>query len=341
MTQARQPITLIGEEIAGAWNSEALADIAHVFGGAYRAYAADETDGLDDPSRGTLGGYDCLMAAENTPNAASVYSFRPPVAGSHALLVGNEAKGLRRRTRRLANTTVEIPLASRNINCLNVAAAAAVMLYYLSLEQPLNTKRRSLASLQQARPAVLLIGGSDPMELGSALRSVCAFGWERVWLEDAGSAWYECDRRIKSEGRGAARRGRNPIRVQPHRDENLTGLRRILVFTTYPGGESPHRVTLTGSDTVIVLPDEKTSTRPWAPPSTWSGTVTYVSLPPVSSERYHYRQSSAIALAEIARQLGAPPASGIYVSRRKDRYRRAVLRAEDETSLDLADLSIF
>src|SRR5437762_1386483 len=121
MIQRADPITLIGEEIAGAWNSQALADIASAFDGTYVAFNGADAGVTEDGVSPALTDYDCLIAAENLPGAANVYGFRPP-GSRNALLVGNEAKGLRRRTLKQAHDVVEIPLASRNINCLNVAA---------------------------------------------------------------------------------------------------------------------------------------------------------------------------------------------------------------------------
>jgi hypothetical protein len=382
MTAGRCPLTLIGEEIAGSWNEEALADIALVFGGRYLAYnsslapvhsyrdrvyssplALDTHEGCpyelcpqingeadneeignggEDDLLPILGRYDCLMAAENLPGAQSVYSFRPPREGAKALLVGSEARGLRRRTRKQAHAIIEIPLISRNINCLNVAAAAAVMLYYLSQDLPMPTKQRSLASLQKSRPDLLLIGGCDPMELGSTIRSACAFGWERVFLDDRGDAWYECDRRIKSEGRGTARRGRNPIKVLPHREAYLADYRKMVVCTTHPCGRTPPQLPLIGKDLLLVLEDERSASTPWSPPAGWHGEVTYAALPQQPSpDRYHYRQMSAIALAEVARQLGEPISEGLYLRSRKDRYRREMEREETCIRFDLEDLLIF
>ena len=353
MIQNHNPITLIGEEIAGEWNSDALDAIAAVFGGSYLAYNAHDRPDSEYETSSILRGYDCLMAAENLPGAQSIYTFRPPRAGKHALLVGNEAKGLRRCTRRQAHTIVEIPLPSRNINCLNVAAAAAVMLYFLSECPPLKVKHRTRSSHRSSRPDLLLIGGSDPMELGSTIRSACAFGWERVFLHDAGSAWYACDRRIKSEGRGAARRGRNPIKVIPYREGQLETYQSIVVFTSLPlpsPGAQPHPVCgallpqdicLAERNVLIVLQDETADGAPWIPPMPWNGTITYAVLPRAPRDRYHFRQFSAIAIAEVARQLGEPAEKGVYLKSKKDRYRRAVGSAESGAELDLEALSIF
>ncbi len=337
----RLPVTLIGEEIAGAWNETALADIAQTFGGSYLDYDGAAPDSLEAEGSPVLDRFDCLIAAENAPGAQSIYSYRPAGAGVQALIVGNEAKGLRRGTRKRAHFTVQIPLPSRNINCLNVAAAASVMLYYFAIEQQLPYKQRSLASIQRSRPDVLLVGGCDHMELGSALRSVCAFGWEKVFLDDRGDAWYDCCRRIKSEGRGTARRGRNPIKVLPYRAESLREYHKTIVFTTQSGGKAPHQLPLTGNDVLIVLQDEKAGHAPWLPPDGHCSEITYAALPQAPSDRYHFRQMSSIALAEVARQLGEPTSEGIYLHGKRDRYRREMKPGETAPALDLDDLSIF
>lgn len=175
----------MGEQIVGSWNADALADIAQAFGGSYCAYA---DVGEDKNSDSLLTHATCLLAAENSPEAQSVYGFRPPQSGRCALLLGNEAKGLRRRTLKRVHATIEIPLVSKNINCLNVAAAGAILLYYLGQGRTLFQKKRSLSAIQKERPDVLLIGGADPMELGSTVRSACAFGWEHLFVGKTATA---------------------------------------------------------------------------------------------------------------------------------------------------------
>jgi hypothetical protein len=358
---------LIGEEIEGAWNEAALRDAACLFGGQYVAYRhkkASDAETARPPTselcqttgqaaepcsravvnRGRdpdLRTFDYLIAAENSVGAQSVYQFRPPATGNASVLVGNEARGLRGHTLKQADAVVEIPLASRNINCLNVAAAAAVMLYYFGLEQPLALKHITPTAASRRRPDLLLIGGADHMELGSTIRSVCAIGWDKVFLNDPMNSWYECDRRIKSEGRGTARRGRNPIKVIPHGACQLADYRKLVIFTTEPCGRPLWQVPLIGRDLLAVLPDESIAVERWRPPDGWNGDVIYARLPEASPACYHYRQMSAIALAEIARQVGRTASSGVYLKSRKDRYRRAVSASKSELSLDLEDLLAF
>ena len=68
-------------------------------------------------------------------------------------------------------------MRSRRINCLNVAAAAAVALYYL--RQPHALQRTARREPERRRPELLLAGAGDHVELGSALRSAAALGWSR------------------------------------------------------------------------------------------------------------------------------------------------------------------
>ena len=357
--------TLIGEEISGDWNAHALADIARAFGGEYVAYAgqfgeerqtADVTDAnLPHADNNLLNGFDWLLAAENGQNAQNIYALKPPNFSNRALIVGNEAKGIRRKTLKKTQAVAEIPLVSHNINCLNVAAAAAVMLYYLGVNEqqrsPLGQAGRTLNAVQKSRPDVLLLGGRDPMELGSVVRSACAFGWERVFLEDRHNAWYDCDRLMKSEGRGAARRGRNPIKVIPCPADLLHHYKTIVWVTYAPPtakGTTPlHQTVLTkrpDAPMLVVLPDESADTDEWLLKAREQHCLVSASLPPLAPEYYHYRQAASIALAETARQLGKADGKGIYLHGKKQRYQKTIEEDAGGTTIvgyDLEDLSVF
>jgi hypothetical protein len=322
---------LIGEEIAGEWNRLALDDLAATLGCNYQPYDSEDVD-----QAGALDGFEALIAAESRIDSQCAYTYRPTAAQA-ALILGNEAKGIRRKTLKRARATVEVPVPSLNMNCLNVAAAASILLYYLTLEKTLGFRARSLASIQKDRPDVLLLGGHDPMELGSVVRSACAFGWDRVGLDDGHNTWYECDRVMKAQGRGAARRGRNPIRVSPWNDKQLDQYERVVVASISPGIPI-HDVRLLGQKTLVVLPDESQA-ESWT--ASESIEIVHASLTPLSSDRYHYRQAASIALAEIARQLGKVESGGIYLKKRADRYRKEIEAEVAEGTLDLEDLCVF
>ena len=358
--------TLIGEEISGDWNARALADIATAFGGEYAAYAAQSGEerqntgvadsALPDVEGDLLNGFDWLLAAENGQNAQNIYALKPPTLQNRAMIVGNEAKGIRRKTLKRTQAIVEIPLVSQNINCLNVAAAAAVMLYYLDVNEqgcsPLGQAGRTLNAVQKSRPDILLLGGRDPMELGSVVRSACAFGWERVFLDDRHNAWYDCDRLMKSEGRGAARRGRNPIKVIPCPDDLLRHYKTIVWVTHTPAAKAAsakflHQTVMTkrpDAPTLIVLPDESADTEAWFSAAQERHCLVPAYLPFLTPEHYHYRQATSIALAEIARQLGRTDGKGIYLHGKKQRYQKTIeedAEAAANNYYHLEDLSVF
>ena len=73
-----------------------------------------------------------LVAFENAAGAADVYGFRLPGAGRAAIVVGNERTGIGQDLLAAATHMVRVPMVSRRINTINVAAAAAVALYYLT-----------------------------------------------------------------------------------------------------------------------------------------------------------------------------------------------------------------
>jgi tRNA G18 (ribose-2'-O)-methylase SpoU len=322
---------LIAEEIAGEWNNQALAAIARVFALEYCQHAEIEED------LHTLYGIAHLVASENLPDSACVYNYRPPAQTTWGIVVGNEAKGLRRRTLKQADAIVEVPVLSKTINCLNVAAAAAVMLYYLNQPRPLKYETKTLKAIQKRRPDLLLVSGKNPMELGSTLRSACAFGWQRVFLQDRGHCWYECDRMIKSQGRGAARRARNPIRVLPWDNDSQSEYQRLIVATVTPGNRNLWELPLITSSSLVVLADEAAGS--YIPPATFQGEILYASLPLISAESYFYRQAATIALAELARQLGNPQEP--KTPRRRQSYRREVVAEETGIILDMEDLLMF
>jgi hypothetical protein len=228
---------------------------------------------------------------ENAPGAGSVFTTRLP-AGRPSIVVGNERRGIRADLMAAA-TSVQIPTAGRGVNTLNVAAAAAVALYYLLGA----TGRRSPRSSRPEahRPSVLLVGPDDHVEAGSALRTAAAFGWLTVGLDDRHKVWFGTPRPMRTEGRAAARSHRNPLRVVPFRDGALAAYERVIVCGPRVAGPPLHRVDLTGSRTAIVIPDtdcEEGDAR--------------VEVPGPGSR---YRLVASIVLAEVARQLGLRPAA--------------------------------
>ena len=94
-----------------------------------------------------------IVAFDNLPGAAEVYGYQAGL--DFAVLVGNERRGLSYECVKAATDKVQVPMFSRRINCLNVAAASAVALYYLC-----GTRVGSMAVRGEPgnrRPEVLLL----------------------------------------------------------------------------------------------------------------------------------------------------------------------------------------
>src|SRR5262249_49868676 len=66
-----------------------------------------------------------------------------------------------------------------------------------------------------ARPALLFWRPRDAADLGSSLRAAYALGWDAAWVVDSHRVWFGADRATLAQGRGAARRHKNAIRVRP------------------------------------------------------------------------------------------------------------------------------
>ena len=111
--------------------------------------------------------YSRLIAFDNLPGAKEVYGFCP--VSEFGLVVGNERRGISHRLRAAATDAVHVPMHSRRIDCLNVAAASAVALHYLVHPKAGPMLHRRNAS--RCRPELLLVGGANHIELGSAIRS--------------------------------------------------------------------------------------------------------------------------------------------------------------------------
>src|SRR5262249_27329868 len=248
-----------------------------------------------------------IIAFDNLPGARDIYGFR---AGQNfAVLVGNERRGLSHELASVATDRVQVPMISRRINCLNVAAASAVALYYLCAPPvgPMATRKDP----RGRRPELLLLGAGDHFELGSTIRSAAAPGWERAFIEDPHRIWFGCDRGIRAEGRAAARRARNEILLVPCPAGCVYNYSQVVVVTHQKIGAPLHRTNFAGGpNQLVIIPD---GSRIDVTAYDWSrfGTdikFAHLSLPTLEFQ-YHYRLVATIALAEVSRQVGRPPAA--------------------------------
>jgi tRNA G18 (ribose-2'-O)-methylase SpoU len=323
-----QRVTLVGDGIENEANARVMNEAAAMFGAACRVRsvgaAAQVCDPLCDPPQPphsiTAAELAQLhtrrIAFDNLPGAREVYGYR--AGNDFALIVGNERRGLSHSFKTVATEAVQIPMHSRQMNCLNVAAAAAVGLYYLCAEpvRPLATR----SNVAARRPTLLLLGAAEHIELGSSIRSAAAFGWERALIEDRDGVWFGVDRIRRSEGRAAARRARNDIRVMPCTAATRYDADEAVIVTTRRLGPALRHVDLArGARQIIVVPAEN---RVDVEREDWHRVGRKISFAhleiPAALYQYHYRSIASIVLAEIARQVGVvrserrpPPRRGL------------------------------
>ena len=133
--------TLVGDGIENPGNALTLLHAAEMYG---VDCAFRDTKGLEKsevlqgvfegPFPTTTGNaiqalHSKIIAFDDLPGAAEVYGFNP--GRDFSIVVGNERRGISYEFRDLATDALQIPMLSRQINCLNVAAASAVALHYL------------------------------------------------------------------------------------------------------------------------------------------------------------------------------------------------------------------
>jgi tRNA G18 (ribose-2'-O)-methylase SpoU len=301
---------LLGDDIENPGNADCLRVAAAMFDWECgflcdpRRLAAQATAGLAGArlvSREELAACGApVIAIENAAGAEDLFRFRPP-QGRLIVVVGNERKGIARNVMHLASRTIQIPMASAHLNTVNVAAAAAIALYHLSRAGGGRLSVRG--GHRRSRPELLLVGPSNPIELGSAVRSAACFGWTRLFLDDRHGAWFAADRVTRSLGRGAARRGRNAIRVIPARAGG--SFEEVCVVSAQGEGQPLRHADLAlGPGQLVVLPDESCVDLADHELARLGRHVRRVRLELADVPRRPFRLTASIALAEIARQVG-------------------------------------
>ena len=308
----RNVVDIVGDGIENPHNARAMINIARMFGASCYFRDRKKLDvsvsqeikdlqfvSIDDLSKT----YKNIVALENVDRAADIYGFQLPLNVRAALLTGNERFGISHEMLKTAKHVVQIPMPGADLNTINVAAASAVALYYLS--RGAGSKMQIKSDPAKRRPDLLFMGVGDHIELGSAIRSAAAFGLNRLFVEDRENVWFDCDRILKSEGRGAARRGRNSIRLVPVQKENKYSFQDVVVFSTTQGTPI-HKANLSGGQQqLLVIADESKldlATEDW---ERLGKKIQYARIElPVSDYTYHFRALASIALAEASRQVG-------------------------------------
>jgi hypothetical protein len=244
--------------------------------------------------------YDLVLALETGPGARNLITYRLPAARHVALLAGNERRGLASAALALADARLAIPMRGHGVQSLNVAGAAAAALAQLTC----HPARGRIAPARAPRPALILAHPADAAEVGSALRAAWTLGWDRVGLIDSHAVWFTRDRATYVQGRGAARRHKNPLSVYPCRPAEDPLYDRGIVVAQRGPGPSLWRTRLPpGRSTAVFLPDESGGGPP-VPYQQMARTVQHMALDLPGAGAYHYRLVAAVVLAELARRLG-------------------------------------
>ena len=163
-------------------------------------------------------------------------------------------------------------------------------------------------------------------ERSQTLSSAAGLGWERAFIEDRHQVWFGCDRTVRSEGRAAARRGKNEILLIPCSAGAAYSYARVTVITCRRVGVPLHRANFTGGPSQLVVISDESRVEPavenW---SRFGRQVEFAHLQlPTSNFTCHYRLVATIALAEISRQVGRRPAVKVPVAPRPPIYDHAI-----------------
>jgi tRNA C32,U32 (ribose-2'-O)-methylase TrmJ len=322
--------TLVGDCIENPANVRTLANAAALFGAksVFRQHAVRPRRAGEGDS-GSVGKffapYSPVVALESQPGALPIYGFRSPPGQCPALVVGHERRGISSEAKVTADAAVQIPMFARRLDTLNVGAAAAVALYYISRAG--GGTMRASARPERRRPEVLLLAPQDHFELGSTLRSAAAFGWDRLLLHDSARVWFGVERAGKSQARAAARMPRNSIRVVPVDSEARFAFDEVCIVVAGSGKERLGRSNLArGPRQLLVIPDEDTTDMS---PEAWQRLgrrVRFLGIEGlVPGSPRQYRLIASIALAEAARQIGRRPREIPERARRPAPYYNASL----------------
>ncbi len=245
-----------------------------------------------------LSQFDRVIACETGIHSRPVYEYAVP-RGNVAVIVGNERNGIPGKILKKAHQVVSIPMLGKGLSSVNVAVAAAIVLYVA--QRDFGRKRLRPVALSHRDVEILAIAPSDPSELGSFLRSAWAFGWQRVFLADPGGTWFTNDRPTILAGRAAARCEVNRLVVSPSEQVNLGDYDQIVVCNTTRSGDPLSRFALPNRGKVLLIyggGDESLG-------SCESARKVYVDHAAAAVEPC-FRHAGSILLSVISQQLTRP-----------------------------------
>lgn len=246
--------TLVPLDSEGEWNWPLLENAAAMSGAdCVFASSGPAGEGLRPgilPLDEVLAGFRHVVACEAVRSSVNVYDFPAP-RGKTAVIVGNEVKGIPPSILKKADNIVSIPMAGTGITSVNVAVSAATALYALSGDFGRKKQRRS--NLLQRDVDILIHAPADPHELGSLLRSVWAFGWRRVYLDDSHGVWFTSNQKTVLDSRAAARRHKNPLTVLAAEQIEYAEYDAVLRCNSDRHGSPLSRLSLPGGPRLLIV----------------------------------------------------------------------------------------
>jgi len=258
----------VGFEIEGEWNIPLLANAAAMSRASLlfveskiplstAVIRSNSTAGIEE----TLDQFDRVLACETGRQSQPIYEYAIP-RGNVGLIVGNERTGIPAKLLKKVRQIVSIPMLGRGLSSVNVAVAAAIILY--AAERDFGRKRFRPVALSHRDVDVLAFGPSEPSELGSFLRSAWAFGWQRVFVADPSGVWFTSDRQTILASRAAARCEVNRLAVCPREQLNISDYDQIVVCDKLRSGDPLSRFALPSRGKVLLVygdADESLSSR--------------------------------------------------------------------------------
>ncbi len=300
-------LALIGHDIEGLWNLPLLQNAAAMSraslvlspdGPASRV--ADGSSGPLPPIEELLGRFDHVVACEAVPASRSVYDYAVP-RGHLGVIVGNELAGIPRHLLQRADQVVSIPMLGQGLSSVNVAVAAAIVLY--ALRRDLGRKRLRAAGRSHRDVDLLVLGPPNPHELGSLFRSAWAFGWRRVFLADPAGVWFSEDRPTVLAGRAAARREVNRLTIMPDDRLDLRDYAAMVVCDGQRQGTPLSRFSLPEGHRILLVYGQ-----PVARSFDFAGAVEHVFIDHADAEVMAcYRHAGSILLSVVSQLLRERP----------------------------------
>ena len=253
----KNTLALVGLDIGGEWNVPLLRNAAEVSGASLLFARTGACDGATTLADGDVAEfealfdrYDHVVACETGKKSRSIYTFAVP-RGRTAVVVGNERSGIPRETLSSMHEMVSVPMHGKGMTSVNVAVAAAIVLY--AFERDLGRTGVRKSKLTRTAVDVLIRDPDDPSEVGSLLRSAWAFGWRKVYLSDRNCVWFTKDRAIVTAGRAAARREVNPLVVAPADQMNLRKYKAVIQCSHDRSGTPLSRFVLADSRPILIV----------------------------------------------------------------------------------------